>query len=168
MVALFGGEEGQAAAAKGSVAPANGGCMHVRMHMGRRLVDLGKGLVRWGKQWCMHACRLVFMWVCLPDPSECVWSRCCRRIIYSSLHTRLPLHLGDAGAGDLLDTAGLLDRIFESVCRPLKVRVEQVLLNAPPLLLTFQLAQLIDFYVQLVGGLAGPRSHLAATLVACR
>jgi hypothetical protein len=29
-------------------------------------------------------------------------------------------------AEDVLDTAALLDRTFDSICRPLKVRIEQV------------------------------------------
>ncbi|KAF5839327.1 component of oligomeric golgi complex 6 [Dunaliella salina] len=37
-----------------------------------------------------------------------------------------------------LNTASLLDRIFESICRPLRVRVEQVLMTSPPLLLWVQ------------------------------
>jgi hypothetical protein len=40
-----------------------------------------------------------------------------------------PVAAGGDGAvagGETLDTAALLDAIFESICRPLKVRVEQV------------------------------------------
>ncbi|GAX74715.1 hypothetical protein CEUSTIGMA_g2163.t1 [Chlamydomonas eustigma] len=62
----------------------------------------------------------------------------------------------------------LLDRIFESICRPLKVRIEQVLMTSPPLLLCFQLAQLHSFYLGLVSRAVGPGAQLAAVLRSCR
>ncbi|KAK9790340.1 hypothetical protein WJX73_004685 [Symbiochloris irregularis] len=73
-----------------------------------------------------------------------------------------------SGLGDMPDTAAMLDRVFESICRPLKVRIEQVLLGAQPLLLCFSLTQLIGFYATTVTRLLGRSSQLAATLGACR
>lgn len=67
---------------------------------------------------------------------------------------------GDLGAPDSLSTSALLDRIFESICRPLKVRIEQVLMTSPPLLLCFQLAQLHSFYLGLIGRAVGPGAQL--------
>ena len=37
-------------------------------------------------------------------------------------------------------------QVFEGVCRPLKVRVEQLLLSGPSLLLCFHITQLLTFY----------------------
>mmetsp|Transcript_20960 Transcript_20960/g.45865 ORF Transcript_20960/g.45865 Transcript_20960/m.45865 type:complete len:707 (+) Transcript_20960:171-2291(+) len=70
--------------------------------------------------------------------------------------------------GDGLGCAALLDRIFESICRPLKVRIEQVLMTSPPLLLCFQLAQLHSFYLNLVVRVVGHSSQLSAALRSCR
>ncbi|GBF95228.1 hypothetical protein Rsub_07943 [Raphidocelis subcapitata] len=79
---------------------------------------------------------------------------------------------GGAGAGvgpaDALSSAALLDRIFEGICRPLRVRVEQVLVMSPPLLLCYQLAQLGAFYHQLVSRILGPGAALSVTLAGCR
>lgn len=65
-------------------------------------------------------------------------------------------------------SATLLDRIFESICRPLKVRVEQVLMMSPPLLLCYQLSHLLAFYHQLVAAILGAPAQLSATLRGCR
>ena len=67
----------------------------------------------------------------------------------------------------MLHSQALLDRIFESICRPLKVRIEQVLLSLPPALLCFQLTQLPSFYRTLVAGILGGDAHLPAALQAC-
>lgn len=50
----------------------------------------------------------------------------------------------------------------------LQVRIEQVLLGAHPLLLSFALTQLLSFYTGMVTRLLGRSSQLAATLGACR
>lgn len=44
------------------------------------------------------------------------------------------------------DLSFVLDRVFEGVCRPFKVRVEQVLQSQPGLLLSYKLSHLLDFY----------------------
>ena len=69
---------------------------------------------------------------------------------------------------DSLSTAALLDRVFESICRPLKVRIEQVLMTSPPLLLCFQLSQLHAFYHALITRIIGTNSQLSQTLRGCR
>jgi hypothetical protein len=48
-----------------------------------------------------------------------------------------------------------------------QVRVEQVLLGSPPLLLCFSLSQLLAFYTSLVDRLMGS-SSLTHTLASCR
>ncbi|KAF8056126.1 COG6 [Scenedesmus sp. PABB004] len=73
-----------------------------------------------------------------------------------------------AGGGDALGPAALLDKIFESLCRPLKVRIEQVLMMSPPLLLCYQLGQLAAFYASLIAEALGPRAALTATVAGCR
>ncbi len=75
---------------------------------------------------------------------------------------------GGGGAPDGLSSAALLDRIFEGVCRPLRVRVEQVLMMSPPLLLCYQLTQLGAFYQELVARILGPKAALSAALAGCR
>lgn len=69
----------------------------------------------------------------------------------------------DAGddSGDVLTLVQLLDSIFESICRPLKVRIEQVLMSTPPPLLCFRLSQLLTFYLKTVDGMLGANSQLS-------
>jgi hypothetical protein len=43
--------------------------------------------------------------------------------------------------------------VFEGVCRPLKIRVEQLLLSGPALLTTFQILQLLAFYASTLSNL---------------
>jgi conserved oligomeric Golgi complex subunit 6 len=62
----------------------------------------------------------------------------------------------------------MLDTVFESVCKPLRVRLEQVLLTSPPPLLSFRLSQLLLFYLNTVDALLGPLSQLSEALRACR
>ncbi|GAB4822825.1 hypothetical protein N2152v2_009871 [Parachlorella kessleri] len=62
----------------------------------------------------------------------------------------------------------LLDMVFESICRPLKVRIEQVLLSSPPPMLCFRLAQLLAFYLHTVERMLGGGSQLADALRSCR
>lgn len=40
----------------------------------------------------------------------------------------------------------VLDRIFEGVCRPFKVRVEQVLQSQPNLIVSYKLSNTLEFY----------------------
>lgn len=44
------------------------------------------------------------------------------------------------------DLTFVLDRIFEGVCRPFKVRVEQVLQSQPSLLVSYKLSNQLEFY----------------------
>lgn len=44
------------------------------------------------------------------------------------------------------DLTFVLDRIFEGVCRPFKVRVEQVLQSQPSLILSYKLTNTLEFY----------------------
>ncbi|GIL61283.1 hypothetical protein Vafri_15679 [Volvox africanus] len=69
---------------------------------------------------------------------------------------------------DSLHTPALLDRIFDSICRPLKLRVEQMLMTSPPTLLCFSLGQLLSFYHGLVARILGPVGQLTTTLASCR
>jgi Conserved oligomeric complex COG6 len=49
-----------------------------------------------------------------------------------------------------------------------QVRIEQVLVSAPPLLLCFKLSQLLSFYRDTVEALLGPAAQLSETLRGCR
>lgn len=44
------------------------------------------------------------------------------------------------------DLTFVLDRIFEGVCRPFKVRVEQVLQSQPSLIVSYKLSNTLEFY----------------------
>lgn len=44
------------------------------------------------------------------------------------------------------DLTFVLDRIFEGVCRPFKVRVEQVLQSQPSLIIAYKLSNTLEFY----------------------
>ncbi|XP_024518707.1 conserved oligomeric Golgi complex subunit 6 [Selaginella moellendorffii] len=58
----------------------------------------------------------------------------------------------------------VLDRIFEGVCRPFKVRVEQVLQSQPSLILSYKLCNLLGFYSHMISDLLGKEAALSATL----
>lgn len=53
--------------------------------------------------------------------------------------------LGDLGKIES-DLKFVLDRIFEGVCRPFKVRVEQVFQSQPSLIISYKLSNMIEFY----------------------
>lgn len=44
------------------------------------------------------------------------------------------------------DLIFVLDRIFEGVCRPFKLRVEQVLQSQPSLIVSYKLSNTLEFY----------------------
>jgi hypothetical protein len=69
----------------------------------------------------------------------------------------------------LADAAWVLDRIFEGVCRPFKVRVEAALAGVPPgaLLLSFQLNALLSFYAATLATVAGRVSVLTVAVSEC-
>lgn len=50
------------------------------------------------------------------------------------------------------DLTFVLDRIFEGVCRPFKVRVEQVLQSQPNLIVSYKLSNTLEFYCYTVSG----------------
>lgn len=51
------------------------------------------------------------------------------------------------------DLTFVLDRIFEGVCRPFKVRVEQVLQSQPSLIVSYKLGNTLEFYCYTVSDL---------------
>lgn len=51
----------------------------------------------------------------------------------------------DSGKSEA-DLTFVLDRIFEGVCRPFKVRVEQVLQSQPNLIISYKLNNTLEFY----------------------
>ncbi|KDP37812.1 hypothetical protein JCGZ_06714 [Jatropha curcas] len=71
----------------------------------------------------------------------------------------------DNGAGKTeFDVTFVLDRIFEGVCRPFKVRVEQVLQSQPSLLITYKLSNTLEFYSYTMSDLLGRDTALCSTL----
>lgn len=51
------------------------------------------------------------------------------------------------------DLTFVLDRIFEGVCRPFKVRVEQVFQSHPNLIVSYKLSNTLEFYSYTVSAL---------------
>ncbi|KMS97540.1 hypothetical protein BVRB_5g126010 [Beta vulgaris subsp. vulgaris] len=62
------------------------------------------------------------------------------------------------------DLTFVLDRIFEGVCRPFKVRVEQVLQSQPSLLVSYKLSNQLEFYSYTISDLIGSETVLCQTL----
>ncbi|XP_028776746.1 conserved oligomeric Golgi complex subunit 6 [Neltuma alba] len=62
------------------------------------------------------------------------------------------------------DLTFVLDRIFEGVCRPFKVRVEQVLQSQPNLIVSYKLSNTLEFYSYTISDLLGRETALCNTL----
>lgn len=62
------------------------------------------------------------------------------------------------------DMGYVLDRVFEGVCRPFKLRVDQVLQSQPSLLLAYKLNNLLEFYGHTVSELLGQGATLSVTV----
>lgn len=73
----------------------------------------------------------------------------------------------DSGKTDP-DLTFVLDRIFEGVCRPFKVRVEQVLQSQPSLIISYKLSNTLEFYSHTISDLLGRETALCNTLWALR
>lgn len=66
------------------------------------------------------------------------------------------------------DLTFVLDRIFEGVCRPFKVRVEQVLQSQPNLIISYKLSNTLEFYSHTISDLLGRDTALCNTLWALK
>lgn len=64
----------------------------------------------------------------------------------------------------IADLTFVLDRIFEGVCRPFKVRVEQVLQSQPSLIVSYKLSNQLEFYCYTISDLLGRETSLCNTL----
>ncbi|CAN8313866.1 unnamed protein product [Cochlearia groenlandica] len=62
------------------------------------------------------------------------------------------------------DFTFVLDRIFEGVCRPFKVRVEQVLQSQPSLITSYKLTNTLEFYSYTISDLLGRDTALCNTI----
>lgn len=60
------------------------------------------------------------------------------------------------------DLFGVMDAIFEPVCRPFQMRLDQVLVLKPGALVVFQICQLLDFYVRTMRKIIGEKTLLHA------
>lgn len=68
------------------------------------------------------------------------------------------------GTGEMVQE--MLGHITEGVCRPLKVRIEQVILAEPGAVLLFKVSNLLKFYIQTIGAVVGSQdASLVVTLV---
>ncbi|KAI9031381.1 oligomeric Golgi complex subunit 6 [Hyaloraphidium curvatum] len=59
----------------------------------------------------------------------------------------------------------LLDKDLEGTCRPLKIRVEQVLSSQPNATTTYKVANVIQFYCVTIRKILGPRAQLTVVLL---
>ncbi|KAI8530810.1 hypothetical protein RHMOL_Rhmol11G0088400 [Rhododendron molle] len=66
------------------------------------------------------------------------------------------------------DLMFVLDRIFEGVCRPFKVRVEQVLQSQPSIMISYKLTYTLEFYSYTISDLLGRETALCNTLWALK
>ncbi|KAL6556472.1 Golgi transport complex subunit 6 [Orobanche gracilis] len=66
------------------------------------------------------------------------------------------------------DLTFVLDRIFEGVCRPFKVRVEQVLQSQPSLIVSYKLTITLEFYCHTMSDLLGRETAMCNTLWALK
>ncbi|KAK9946808.1 hypothetical protein M0R45_012251 [Rubus argutus] len=62
------------------------------------------------------------------------------------------------------DITFVLDRIFEGVCRPFKLRVEQVLQSQSSLIISYKLSNTLEFYSYTISDLLGRETALSNTL----
>lgn len=60
--------------------------------------------------------------------------------------TRFSKNLESGSGKAESDMTFVLDRIFEGVCRPFKVRVEQALQSQPSLIVSYKLSNTLEFY----------------------
>ncbi|KAL6985590.1 Golgi transport complex subunit 6 [Sarracenia purpurea var. burkii] len=74
---------------------------------------------------------------------------------------------GDSGKTDT-DLTFVLDRIFEGVCRPFKVRVEQVLQSQSNIIISYKLSNTLEFYSYTISDLLGRETALCNTLWALK
>ncbi|CAH9077587.1 unnamed protein product [Cuscuta europaea] len=71
----------------------------------------------------------------------------------------------EGGTGKMdSDLTFVLDRIFEGVCRPFKVRVEQVLQSQPNLIIAYKLSNTLEFYNWTISELLGRETALCNTI----
>ncbi|KAK3435184.1 conserved oligomeric Golgi complex subunit 6 [Eucalyptus grandis] len=66
------------------------------------------------------------------------------------------------------DMTFVLDRIFEGVCRPFKVRVEQALQSQPSLIVSYKLSNTLEFYSYTISDLLGRDTALCNTIWALK
>ncbi|GMN60370.1 hypothetical protein TIFTF001_029456 [Ficus carica] len=92
----------------------------------------------------------------LLDPDAVFDSRPAEQQVSKTLHT-------DFGKTES-DLTFVLDRIFEGVCRPFKVRVEQVLQSQPSLIISYKLSNTLEFYSYTISDLLGRETALSSTL----
>ncbi|WCJ29012.1 Conserved oligomeric Golgi complex subunit 6 [Euphorbia peplus] len=81
-----------------------------------------------------------------------------------SAANRLSKSLENGSSKTDSDLTFVLDRIFEGVCRPFKVRVEQVLQSQPSLIIAYKLSNTLEFYSYTMSDLLGRNTALCSTL----
>uniref|UniRef100_A0A8C4R2N1 Conserved Oligomeric Golgi complex subunit 6 C-terminal domain-containing protein n=1 Tax=Eptatretus burgeri TaxID=7764 RepID=A0A8C4R2N1_EPTBU len=72
-------------------------------------------------------------------------------------HEQLEVLLSAAPGNEMMSQE-VLGHITEGVCRPLKIRIEQVLVADPGAVLLFRLSNVLKFYQQTIGGVVGDQA----------
>lgn len=67
----------------------------------------------------------------------------------------------------LTSVTELLIKVFEGICKPIKVRIEQILISPPNLEFCFDILQLLNFYYQTVTALINANLNISETLQSC-
>ncbi|KAJ3021051.1 Golgi transport complex subunit 6 [Thoreauomyces humboldtii] len=71
--------------------------------------------------------------------------------------------LGGLHVADRAAIARVLDKNMEGTCRPLKVRIEQVIASQSDPIVVYRLANLVQFYERTLAGVVGDEAQLALT-----
>ena len=80
-------------------------------------------------------------------------------VIDSNINGKAPST--ESGSGTAVNVAKVMNQVFEGVCRPYKVRVEQVLASSPGMTLAYRLANLHKFYHNTFSAIVGNESTLS-------
>lgn len=71
------------------------------------------------------------------------------------------------GRSPINDVQRVLEREFECLCRPFRIRLEQALALAPGAVVLFKLSGVLSFYAKIVEDFLRPESPLPSCLVSC-
>eukprot|EP00177_Eucheuma_denticulatum_P008733 GFKZ01015868.1.p1 GENE.GFKZ01015868.1~~GFKZ01015868.1.p1 ORF type:complete len:661 (+),score=67.63 GFKZ01015868.1:119-2101(+) len=77
------------------------------------------------------------------------------------------LFMGGVGGGGEELALGVLNTVFDALCRPFRIRFEQALEASLPVVVLYRLASLLEFYASTMGKLLGGEAALPEMLMEC-